>query len=360
MFYRTRRRIFTYASCNELAALRTELQHPMGRAAVGSVDDLLQLGLDPANYEADLAILFGSVVSRNHEEIALELINATTGRDRAAVLMGGVEWGALAFAAKYNMVKVMAAMLLVATKEQLSRGIQNMPPPVHTAVWYNSAECLQLLLEAAPDLAGMIYGGLMPLEIAAKQQSAAAMRLLLPLLDEASKVIPLRNLVAARQPQAVEVLLTTVAAADGPQHAALHAAVCIKFMSELPDEPLHDEKYSEVILLLLEAVLKQRDLAAAEWAALPEHLPGVERLLPLVMPDRPGEAGLVVRHMLPAVSARLRAGMLGLAHYCWPAEQHRRRQEGRRRGTGSSSSSEELHGPLPQAVITRILTLQSL
>lgn len=358
MIQRVFDQLLSHIEAGDFLGAEIELRTDPGKAAVGNLAAFTRLtGRDSYESHPHFAVPFILAVRLGHEHIALRVIRATRSRPAALAMVRAAlaaDEYLLHHAARRKQVTLLKALVVAASQQDLRHLGECGYTAAHFAAAANSPECLKVLVDADPQLAANVLSShdqSRPLEQAAMTMAAGSIQFLLPLSPRPSRVKSMLILAGKNAPDAMKVLLAAADAAKAG-HAAELAAECIILLPAAAAQAAQYNQvldHTEVILLLVEAVLRQRDLTAAEWASLPEQLPGVQRLLPLVLPDRTAQAGLLVRHMLPADSARLRAGMLALARCRRPAPQQWWQRLWRRRAPALSLPD------LPYELITAIM-----
>ena len=183
--------------------------------------------------------------------------------------------------------------------------------PLHWAAQGGSVECLQILLDAgAPGLDCPDDDGQLPLHRAARADSDAAVRFLLAAHPGAALVEDNQR----RRP--LQVALEFVRWGDPP--VAPNAARVLLPVSGLTVQQLLDllaavpAEGQPAVQPLYVDVAACMPLSPAEWQQVPTPCPGLGRALPAVLARSEAEAALLVAHLPPADTERLRVAALSL------------------------------------------------
>ena len=240
-------------------------------------------------------------------------------------------------------------------------GVDVLYSPLHAAVVGEHLEAARAILQAAPQTALLSNsGGRLPLHDAAaladRPESAKWVQMLLAAAPETATATFLENYtalhIAAVQGNAAAVQLLVQAAPEAlhmsagqeeltPFEAALSvAAAAAARQAEQPDADnelqfKHPSAYLDAARPILAAlppdtslpslsvldapfiplfpdVAAHWQLTAAQWALIPSPCPGLGKALPATLQRSEAEAALLVAHLPPADSARLRTFALAL------------------------------------------------
>ena len=176
--------------------------------------------------------------------------------------------------------------------------------PIHAAAAASegpsSVAMVQLLLDAAPDTAASLVDGTAPVQHAAMHGNAAAARL----LRQATPVGCLEALQTA-------VCMAVREAPDEAQAYLDTARALLPAVQPAEALPLLVAR-GDLTLPLFPELAMDWPLTAAQWQQVPSPCPGLGRALPAVHQRSEEEAALLVAHLPPADSTRLRTFALAL------------------------------------------------
>ena len=302
------------------AGAAPDLHDEIGWSALGyaalaghtsAIQALLAAGASPAQTVVSELLPIHAAAAKGHLE-AVRLLLEAAPDTAAAPARGG--WTSLSFACAHGRLE-MARLLLAVALEAATMAAEHGDLPIHVAARDSTnGDMIRLLLAAAPQTAAVRgAGGLTPMHCAARAGTVAAVRALLAAAPEAALVrdesgcLPFETAVVSLR-DAAHIVGTQYEDTSDYVQSCHEAALCLIEATPPADclaiashPPLH-----HVCLPLFRHIVACHALTEAEWQLLPSPSPGLAAALPVVFRRSPAEAALLVAHLPPADSARLR------------------------------------------------------
>ncbi|KAL4424268.1 hypothetical protein ABPG75_001569 [Micractinium tetrahymenae] len=317
-------RLLIAAAPNRAAAVDSELQTPLHRAAGCGHEGALRLLLAAAPVAATMPDIWGNLPL--HLAARLHLAAAADEASALSLLAEAPSAAAapagersphphclpLHVAARFGR-RALVAALLEAAPEAAAKAAAGGELPLHCAAAGREEghpAVRSLLLSAAPGAATALGKGCTPLHRAAIEGNASSVAQLLAAAPQAAAIrsswdaIPLQLALRPRTLEGPDGLAAArLLLAAGPGEAAAEA------LARAVRNPCDTER----ALRLLPELVARWALPPAAWAELPGECAGLEAALPAVLARSEGEAALLVGRLPGAAADALRARALCLA-----------------------------------------------